>query len=64
MFLNVGLCLSVYNLNHMGTSYVMPGDSSSHTTTTFDAVFFNPFVGEIIEGEVLNQNSQEIQGEN
>lgn len=59
--LNVGLCISLFDLTSLGDSYIFPGDGGSHTKVTFRYLVFRPFVEEIMEGTVKASNAEGIQ---
>jgi DNA-directed RNA polymerase subunit E'/Rpb7 len=46
----------------MGDSYVYPGEGSAHIKVQFRLVIFKPFVGEVIQGTVIDSNEEGLQG--
>lgn len=50
--LNVGLCIAMYDITHIGHSYTFPGDGSSHTEVKFRYIVFRPLVEEILIGKI------------
>ncbi|KAG7296128.1 DNA-directed RNA polymerase III subunit RPC8 [Plutella xylostella] len=50
--LNVGLCIALFDITHIGDSHIFPGDGSSHTEVKFRYIVFRPFVEEILIGKI------------
>ncbi|XP_059477772.1 DNA-directed RNA polymerase III subunit RPC8 [Neocloeon triangulifer] len=50
--INVGLCICLYDITHIGDSHIIPGDGSAHMKVTFRYVVFCPSKEETIEGKV------------
>uniref|UniRef100_A0A915ED61 DNA-directed RNA polymerase III subunit RPC8 n=1 Tax=Ditylenchus dipsaci TaxID=166011 RepID=A0A915ED61_9BILA len=49
---DVGLCISFYNFEKVGASYILPGDGYTCTPVVFRYVMFQPLIGEIMEGTI------------
>lgn len=45
----LGLCISVYDIQSVDGGFVFPGDGASTYTVQFRLIVFRPFVGEVIE---------------
>ncbi|XP_034944115.1 DNA-directed RNA polymerase III subunit RPC8 [Chelonus insularis] len=52
VFLNVGLCIALYDITKIEESYIFPGDGSSHTKVVFRYIVFRPFMEEILIGKI------------
>jgi len=55
---NLGLCVSLYDVTEVGESHLYPGNASHHTYVEFRLVMFKPFVGEVLDGQIVNCNAQ------
>ena len=51
---NLGLCVALYDILHIGESHLHPGSASHHTAVEFRLVIFRPYVGEILTGSVVS----------
>lgn len=49
---NLGLCISVYDIQSIEGGFIFPGDGSSTYKVMFRLVMFRPFVGEILSGRI------------
>ncbi|WOL02074.1 DNA-directed RNA polymerase III subunit RPC8 isoform X1 [Canna indica] len=49
---NLGLCISVYDIQSIEGGFVFPGDGASNYKVVFRLVMFRPFVGEILCGKL------------
>uniref|UniRef100_A0A1L8DGS7 DNA-directed RNA polymerase III subunit RPC8 n=1 Tax=Nyssomyia neivai TaxID=330878 RepID=A0A1L8DGS7_9DIPT len=49
---NVGLCIAMQNIVHLGDSIILPGDGASHTEVIFRYIVFRPIIGEVITGKI------------
>ncbi|XP_064406557.1 DNA-directed RNA polymerase III subunit RPC8-like [Halichondria panicea] len=49
---NVGLCIVLHDITHVGDAYIFPGDGASHTKVRFRFVVFRPFVNEVLLGKI------------
>ena len=49
----LGLLVSVNSVENIGEGKVIMGDGAAYHEITFNAIFFNPELQEIIEGEVI-----------
>ncbi|SCV05519.1 LANO_0H09274g1_1 [Lachancea nothofagi CBS 11611] len=47
---HVGLCITIYDLLAVEEGQLKPGDGAAYINTTFRALVFKPFVGEIVTG--------------
>ncbi|KAF7995415.1 hypothetical protein HCN44_006522 [Aphidius gifuensis] len=62
VFINVGLCIALYDILDIKDSYIFPGDDgASHTVVIFRFVVFRPFVEEIIVGKIRNCSLEGVQ---
>ncbi|EFN81651.1 DNA-directed RNA polymerase III subunit RPC8 [Harpegnathos saltator] len=51
VYVNVGLCIMLYDITKIEESHVFPGDGASHTNVSFRFVVFRPFMEEILIGK-------------
>lgn len=58
--LNLGLCVAIYDVIHVGESQIYPGNASHHTTVEFRLVIFKPFVGEVLDGSITSCDAQGV----
>ena len=54
---NVGLFVSVFDLLDIGDSFLLH-DGCSHTSVTFRALVFRPFVEEVLTGRIKSCSQQ------
>jgi DNA-directed RNA polymerase III subunit RPC8 len=59
---NLGLCIALHDITHIGDSYIIPGDGSAHIKVTFRYLIFRPIINEVIEGKVKLCDSEGIHG--
>lgn len=52
VLLNVGLCIALKEVIHIGDSIILPGDGASHTEVLFRYIVFRPRNGDIITGKI------------
>ncbi|GER29718.1 DNA-directed RNA polymerase III subunit RPC8 [Striga asiatica] len=50
---NLGLCVSVYDIQSINGGFVFPGNGASTHTVVFRLVMFRPFVGEVISARLM-----------
>lgn len=60
VIVNVGLCITFYDIVHLGQSFLFQGDGASHTQVTFRYVVFRPFVGETLIGRIKSSTREGI----
>merc|ERR1712156_1015535 len=60
VLLNVGLCLSLYDILDVGESFVFPGDGASHTRVNFRMLVFRPDLEEVIVGKIKNCSKEGV----
>lgn len=60
--LNVGLCIALFDITHIGHSYIFPGDGSSHTEVKFRYIVFRPVVEEILIGKIRSCGREGVHG--
>ncbi|CAM9174572.1 unnamed protein product, partial [Heterosigma akashiwo] len=60
VILDVGLCICLFDFEHIGDAYIYPLDGSAHYKATFRLLVFRPFVGEIITGRISSQSKEGI----
>lgn len=53
---DMGLCVAIYDVIRVGDAIIHPGEGFARCHVHFEAVFFRPFVGEVIAG-VLQASS-------
>jgi DNA-directed RNA polymerase III subunit RPC8 len=56
----VGLCVALFDIKHIGESFVFPGDGSSHTQVIFRYVVFRPFIDEVLIGKVKSCSKEGV----
>lgn len=49
---NLGLCVSVYDIQSIEGGFIFPGDGCSTYEVIFRLLMFRPFIGEIITGKI------------
>ncbi|XP_057508138.1 uncharacterized protein LOC130791053 isoform X3 [Actinidia eriantha] len=54
---NLGLCISVYDINSVSGGFIFPGDGASTYTVCFRLVMFRPFMGEVIVAKVKESDA-------
>ena len=59
--LNVGLCISLWDVTKREESYLLPGDGASHTKVHFRYVVFRPFMEEVLVGRIKNCSRESVQ---
>ena len=52
VIVDVGLCITLYDILHVSESFLRHGDPAAHVHATFRFVVFRPFVGETLVGKV------------
>ncbi|PAV61316.1 hypothetical protein WR25_18172 [Diploscapter pachys] len=52
----LGLCMCVYDIVHVGVTYILPGEGQGHVRVKFRMVVLRPFVGEVIEARVVGSS--------
>jgi DNA-directed RNA polymerase III subunit RPC8 len=57
---NVGLCVALYDVTHVGESQLYPGNAAHHTTVEFRLVIFRPLVGEVLDGTLVSCDAQGV----
>lgn len=57
---HVGLCITIYDLLAVDEGQLKPGDGAAYINTTFRALVFKPFVGEIITGWISQCTAEGI----
>ncbi|VVC90883.1 unnamed protein product [Leptidea sinapis] len=60
--LNIGLCIALFDITHIGHSYIFPGDGSSHTEVKFRYIVFRPIVEEILIGKIRSCSREGVHG--
>jgi len=56
VLINVGLCISLYDILDLGESHILPGDGSAHTKVRFRMLVFRPSKEEILTGKIKSCN--------
>ncbi|KAK8717996.1 hypothetical protein V6N13_045246 [Hibiscus sabdariffa] len=57
VIVNLGLCISVYDIRSIKGGFVFPGDGASTYTVEFRLIVFRPFIGEIIVAKVKESDA-------
>lgn len=60
VIVDVGLCITFYDIVKLGESFLFQGDGASHTVVTFRYIVFRPFVGETILGKIKSSTREGI----
>lgn len=60
MIINVGLCVSVFDLLETGDPYVHSGEASAFVKVTFRCIIFRPIIGEVIKGRIRSSSEEGI----
>ena len=60
VLLNVGLCLSLYDILEVGESFLHPGDGSCHTKVKFRMLVFRPDAEEVIVGKIKSCSKEGV----
>jgi DNA-directed RNA polymerase III subunit RPC8 len=55
----IGLFVAVFDLLRIDESFILAGDGCSHTSVTFRAVVFRPFVEEVVVGRIKSCSKTE-----
>ena len=50
---DLGLCITLYDILHVGESQLYPGSGAHHTAVEFRLIVFRPYIGEIMTGTVV-----------
>ncbi|XP_062017009.1 DNA-directed RNA polymerase III subunit RPC8 [Rosa rugosa] len=54
---NLGLCISVYDIQSIKDHFILPNDGHPTLTVVFTLITFRPFVGEIITAKVIESTA-------
>lgn len=54
---NLGLCVSVYDIQSIKDHFILPNDGHPTLTVVFTLIMFRPFVGEIITAKVIESTA-------
>ncbi|EGV60362.1 DNA-directed RNA polymerase III complex subunit Rpc25 [Yamadazyma tenuis] len=57
---NVGLAISIWDIEDIKEGLLRPGDGGSHVEITFRMIVWKPFIGELLEGVVTDCNVEGI----
>jgi len=57
---NLGLCVALFDILHIGESHLHPGSAAHHTAVEFRIVVFRPYVGEILTGNVVSCDDEGV----
>ncbi|KAJ6813681.1 DNA-directed RNA polymerase III subunit RPC8-like isoform X1 [Iris pallida] len=49
---NLGLCISVYDIQSIEGGFIVPGDGCSRYKVVFRLLMFRPFIGEVLTGTI------------
>ncbi|KAH0550196.1 DNA-directed RNA polymerase III subunit RPC8 [Cotesia glomerata] len=60
VFLNIGLCITLFDIEKIEESFIFPGDGSSHTKVVFRYVVFKPFKEEILIGKIRSCSEEGV----
>ncbi|XP_014296147.1 DNA-directed RNA polymerase III subunit RPC8 [Microplitis demolitor] len=60
VFLNIGVCIALYDITKIEESFIFPGDGSSHTKVVFRYIVFRPFMEEILIGKIRSCNPEGV----
>lgn len=48
----LGLCITLWDVTKLESSYIFPGDGATHTIVHFRFVVFRPFMDEVLTGKI------------
>lgn len=57
---NLGLCVALFDILHIGESQIHPGSAAHHTSVEFRIVIFRPYVGEILTGSIVSCDDEGV----
>ncbi|RZF43985.1 hypothetical protein LSTR_LSTR007257 [Laodelphax striatellus] len=57
---NVGLCISLFDIQELDNSFIFPGDGAAHTKVVFRYVVFRPAIDEVIVGKIRSSSKDGI----
>eukprot|EP00605_Chrysophyceae_sp_TOSAG23-4_P000622 GSChrysophyteH1.ASY1.ANO1.701.1 assembled CDS len=60
VLLEVGLCISFYDFLHVEDAFVYPAEGSCHQVVKFRLIVYRPFVGETLQGKVVQSDASGI----
>jgi len=60
VLINVGLCLSLYDIVEIGESFLFPGDGASHTKVKFRMLVFRPRIEEVLTGKIKSCSKEGV----
>ena len=52
VIINVGLCISLFDIAEISDSFIYPGDGAAHTRIKFRSLVFRPEVEEVLTGRI------------
>jgi DNA-directed RNA polymerase subunit E'/Rpb7 len=58
---DLGLCVLIKSVDHIGDCTVFPGDGGAHCEVLASIVVYRPFEGEVLQGRVHSSSSRGIQ---
>jgi DNA-directed RNA polymerase III subunit RPC8 len=58
---DVGLVISLYDIDIIGDGHLVPDNGCAYTEVTFRLIVFRPFTGETLYGSLLRQTPESIQ---
>ncbi|XP_074319591.1 uncharacterized protein LOC141656551 [Silene latifolia] len=56
----LGLCVSVYDILSIDGGFVLPDNGAPTYTVVFRMIMFRPYIGEIIEGKLLESDTKGV----
>jgi DNA-directed RNA polymerase subunit E'/Rpb7 len=59
-FHDIGLCICFYDFISIGDPMIYPAEGGVHIAVRFRLVIFRPFIGEILQGKVIETSSSGI----
>lgn len=62
VYINIGLCIMLYDITKIEESYIFPGDGASLTSVSFRFVVFRPFIEEILIGKIRSCSVDGVHG--
>eukprot|EP00088_Acartia_fossae_P009710 TRINITY_DN14750_c0_g1_i1.p1 TRINITY_DN14750_c0_g1~~TRINITY_DN14750_c0_g1_i1.p1 ORF type:complete len:214 (+),score=61.43 TRINITY_DN14750_c0_g1_i1:107-748(+) len=60
ILIDVGLCISVYDILEIGESHILPGDGAAHTKVKFRMLVFRPWIEEMLVGKIKSSTKDGV----
>lgn len=60
VMINVGLCISLFDITEIGESFLFPGDGAAHTRVKFRYLVFRPDMEEVLTGKIKSCSKESV----